>query len=72
MGNLDCSWMACFANPEGLDFSPFSGSLLNGLGVARALDSIPSDDYFGVARRTPPTIGAIERPSPAIRYGPKR
>jgi hypothetical protein len=72
MGNLDCSWMACFANPEGLDFSPFSGSLLNGLGVARALDGIPSDDYFGVARRTPPTIGAIERPSPPIRYGPKR
>ena len=72
MGNLDCSWMACFANPEGMDFSPFSGSLLTGLAAVRAVDNIPSDDYFGTARRTPPTIGAIERPSPPIRYGPKR
>lgn len=72
MGNLDCSWMACFANPEGIDFSPFAGSLLTGLGVVRALDNIPPDDYFGTARRRPPAIGAIERPSPAIRYGPKR
>lgn len=72
LGNLDCSWMACFANPEGIDFSPFAGSLLTGLGVVRALDGIPSDDYFGVARRSPPTLGAIERPAGPIRYGPKR
>jgi hypothetical protein len=72
VGNLDCSWMACFANPEGMDFSPYAGSLLSGLGVARATDGVPVDDYFGVPRRTPATIGAIERPAAAIRYGLKR
>jgi Right handed beta helix region len=72
VGNLDCSWMACFANPEGLDFSPYPGSLLTGLGVARAMDGVPHDDYFGVPRRTPAAIGAIERPAAAIQYGLKR
>jgi hypothetical protein len=64
--------MACFANPEGMDFSPYPGSLLTGLGVARAMDGVPHDDYFGVPRRTPAAIGAIERPAGAIQYGLKR
>jgi len=71
LGNLDCTWMACFADPEGIDFSPFAGSLLAGPAVARAPDSVPADDYFGVPRRTPPTIGAVERPAGPIRYGLK-
>src|SRR4029077_10515016 len=66
LGNLDCSWMACFANPEGIDCSPFAGSLLTGLGVAGALEGTPPDDYFGVAPRSPPTIGAVERPAGPI------
>ncbi len=66
VGNVDCSWVPCFANPEGVDFSPFPGSLLRGPSVPRAEDSVPTDDFFGSPRQFPPTIGAIERPSGPI------
>ena len=65
-GNLDCTWLQCFADPEGLDFSPFAGSLLRGLALPRALDGVPADDFFGAPRGIPPAIGAIERPARPI------
>lgn len=68
-GNIDCTWAACFVNPEGLDFSPAPGSLLQGLGAIRGQETV-ADDFFGHKRGTPATLGAIERPSPAVRLGP--
>ena len=66
-GNLNCTWLQCFANPEGLDFSPGPGSPLRGLGLPRAQDGVPADDFFGARRGVPPAIGAIERPTRPIR-----
>ena len=65
-GNADCTWLQCFADPEGLDFSPFAGSLLRGLAQPRAMDGVPADDFFGAPRGIPPAIGAIERPARPI------
>jgi hypothetical protein len=31
-GKVDCTWVPCFANPDGMDFSPFPGSLLTSPG----------------------------------------
>jgi len=72
VGNVDCSWLPCFVNPEGMDFSPFSGSLLTGPAVIRASDAVPDEDYFGSSRRTPVAIGAIEKPSGPLGPGTKR
>jgi hypothetical protein len=66
IGNLDCRWLQCFADPEALDFSPLAGSLLRGLSVPRAQDGVPADDFFGARRGIPPTIGAIEGPGRPI------
>ncbi len=66
-GNLNCTWLQCFADPEGLDFSPGPGSLLQGPSQPRGQDGIPGDDFFGVPRGVPPSIGAIERPARPIR-----
>ncbi len=62
-GNVDCTWAPCFMNPQGMDFSPFAGSLLTGPGMVRVESWMPRDDLFGKARGTPPTVGAIEHPS---------
>jgi len=69
-GNVDCTWVPCFANPEGMDFSPVPGSLLSGLGTLRMQGSTPREDFFGVRRGVRPTAGAIEKPSGPIRIGP--
>jgi hypothetical protein len=66
-GNLNCTWLQCFGDPEGLDFSPAPGSLLRGLTLPRAQDGLPADDYFGALRGIPPAIGAIERSGRPIR-----
>jgi hypothetical protein len=70
-GNVDCSLALCFANAHGLDFSPFPGSLLFGIAALQPGESSPVDDFFGVRRRTPPAIGAVEGASGPIRPGIK-
>jgi hypothetical protein len=70
-GNVDCSLALCFANAHGLDFSPFPGSLLFGIAALQAGESSAVDDFFGVRRRTPPAIGAVEGASGPIRPGIK-
>jgi len=70
-GNVDCTATACFASPEQRDFSPGSGSRLRGAGVfwGEAL-WMPREDFFGVRRSNPPTVGAIERPSRPLTLTP--
>lgn len=65
-GNVNCTWVPCFANPDGMDFSPFPGSPLLGLGVPQVEPWFPKDDFFGTRRGPLPTVGAIERPSGPI------
>lgn len=71
-GNVDCSLPLCFANPDGLDFSPFPGSLLVGIRRSQAGESPSIDDFFGTRRRMPPVTGAIEGPSGPLRLGIKQ
>ncbi|MGH8584277.1 MAG: right-handed parallel beta-helix repeat-containing protein, partial [Gammaproteobacteria bacterium] len=40
LSNVDCTGVPCFANPDGMDFSPFPGSLLTGRGVLRGQGSM--------------------------------
>jgi hypothetical protein len=65
-GNVDCSFALCFANPDALDFSPFSGSILVGRGL-RADPMVLRDDFFGTRRGEMPTIGAVEQSNGRIR-----
>jgi hypothetical protein len=69
-GNVDCTLVRCFANPDGMDFSPFPGSLLVGMGMIGLGDWLPREDFFGTRRGALPTVGAIEKPSGRIRTGP--
>lgn len=61
-GNLDCTWLQCFTDPENLDFSPAAGSLLRLFGGPRGQDVAPRDDFFGTPRGVPAVIGAVESP----------
>jgi hypothetical protein len=71
-GNVDCTAAACFASPEQNDFSPGSGSRLRNAGVFWDDASwLPREDIFGVRRSTPPTAGAIERPSRPLTLTPQ-
>jgi len=70
-GNVDCTWVPCFANPDAMDFSPLPGSMLIGPGL-RAGPWLPREDYFGVRRGFQPTVGAIERPSGPISLRPQQ
>ncbi len=67
VGNVDCTWATCFTNAEGLDFSPFAGSLLVGAAISGINAPQVEDDFFGTRRGVPATAGAIERPSGPIR-----
>jgi len=69
-GNVDCTYRACFMQPDGLDFSPFPGSVLVGPGTLVAGDTLPRDDFFRARRGIPPTVGAIERPSGPLSLEP--
>lgn len=60
----------CFANPAGLDFSPFPGSLLVGPGVVELSGALPKEDFFGFRRAVSPTVGAIERLGRPLRLDP--
>jgi hypothetical protein len=71
VGNVDCTWALCFANPETMDFSPVEGSLLRGPAGMRGLDWVPPDDYFGARRTVPPVLGAIQTGGGPIGMGPK-
>src|SRR5882672_11003648 len=70
LGNVDCGIGRCFANPNGMDFSPFVGSILVGMGVSGLGDWLPQADFFGVRRGARPTPGAIEKPSRPIGIEP--
>jgi hypothetical protein len=69
-GNIDCTTLPCFANPEREDFSPHLGSLLKGAGVLWTDTWMPREDFFGVRRSMPPTAGAIERAARPISLTP--
>jgi hypothetical protein len=72
VGNVDCTWVPCFASPETLDFSPYPGSVLMGNPAPRSPDGLaPRDDFFGTRRGLLPTVGAIERPSGPIQLDVK-
>lgn len=68
-GNIDCTWMPCFTNPDGLDFSPAPGSLLESAAIPGTDRTRVDDDFFGKRRRVPASIGAVERSSGPIRLG---
>jgi hypothetical protein len=70
-GNVDCTAIPCFVNPEERDFSPRAGSRLRGAGISSRDGWTPSEDFFGVRRGIPPTAGAIERPSRPILLTPQ-
>jgi hypothetical protein len=69
-GNVDCTQVRCFANPDGMDFSPLRGSVLVGMGIIGLGEWIPKEDFFGTRRGALPTAGAIEKPSGPIRTDP--
>jgi Right handed beta helix region len=62
-GNADCSAVTCFASPHQMNFSPFPGSILTGVGIAGNGSWVPRDDFFGSPRGTSPIVGAVERAS---------
>ena len=70
-GNVDCTYRACFMQPDALDFSPFPGSALALPGGLAADERLPRDDLFHARRAVPPTVGAIERPSGPIPLDPR-
>jgi hypothetical protein len=70
-GNVDCTYRACFMQPDGLDFSPFPGSALSVPGGFVAGEGLPRDDLFRAGRGIPPTVGAIERPSGPLSLDPR-
>ena len=70
-GNVDCTTIPCFANPEQRDFSPRADSLLKGAGVYWDDAWVPREDFFGVRRSVPPLPGAFERPSGPLSLIPK-
>jgi len=62
-GNVDCTTIPCFANPEQRNLPPRAGSLLKGAGVYWGGAWVPREDVFGVRWSVPPLPGAFERPS---------
>lgn len=62
-GNVNCALLFCWADPQGLNFSPAPGSALLGAGVAGLSEWLPREDFFGAPRAARPVAGAIERPA---------
>jgi hypothetical protein len=58
-GNIDCTAVKCFRDPEKHDFTPGPGSPLLGGGV-QIKKWIPAEDFFGHKRGVRPTVGAVE------------
>src|SRR5207249_11511997 len=71
VGNMDCTAMACFSKPEQRDFSPHAASILRSAGTPWVEACMPREDYFRARRSNPPTVGAIERPSPPLALTPQ-
>lgn len=69
-GNVNCAVLICFVNPLAHDFSPGPGSPLPQAGVAAVEAWMPSDDLSGASRGTPPTVGAVERPTGPLQLEP--
>jgi hypothetical protein len=69
-GNIDCTAMPCFTNPLLHDFSPSAASFLRSAGVPWLEPWMPREDYFGVSRGSPPTVGAIERAAKPLALTP--
>lgn len=63
IGNIDCSWAPCFADPRSNDFAPGMSARLLGAGIVQVDGWAPTDDFFGTRRGVPPTVGAIELPA---------
>jgi hypothetical protein len=61
-GNIDCTTIRCFRDPEKLDFTPAPGSPLVGASV-HIDKGMPADDFFGRQRNTRPAVGAVENSS---------
>ncbi len=59
-GNVDCTGISCFQDPEGRNFSPSPKSPLLKAGVQIQSPWMPKDDFFSALRSVPPTAGAIE------------
>src|SRR5207247_2533937 len=55
VGNVDCTAMACFSNPEQRDFSPHAASILRSAGTSWVAAWMPREDYFRARRSNPPT-----------------
>lgn len=68
--NVDCTTIACFADPAGLNFSPLPSSRLTRSGNAKDA-ALPTDDYFGRSRNGSATAGAIAFPAAPIKLGIK-
>src|SRR5215468_5944336 len=71
-GNVNCTDVACFLDPEHRDFSPGPHSRLKGAGVWVKTPWMPRDDFFGIRRGSRSTAGAIERPSGPLGLVPPR
>jgi hypothetical protein len=58
-GNIDCTTVKCFTDPEKFDFTPAQGSPLIGAGI-QVKNGVPTDDFFGHQRSIRPAVGAVE------------
>ncbi len=67
LGNVDCTWLPCFMDPDQRDFSP----LAIGPATLPGEEWTPPDDYFGRRRGPVPTVGAIEQLAGPIPLGIK-
>ena len=71
-GNVDCSTTICFSGPSVRDFSPVPGSPLGqGPETQASAAWTPLEDFFGMRRGVPSTVGAVERRAGAVPTGVK-
>jgi hypothetical protein len=71
VGNLDCSLLHCFVDPESRNFSPRLNSPLMENGKMPNEQWVPGIDFFGRARKHPPVTGAVGFPGQPIVLGVK-
>lgn len=71
LGNVDCSGLACFVDGENRDFSPMPGGPLSTSAAVPVGPWVPTQDFFGAPRGTPPTVGAVEHVQGPVRLAPR-